>query len=378
MKPNVLLVDDEHEILMAYQRNLFKIFKVHVATSGLEALEVIRTEGPFAAVLSDYNMPGMNGIDFLSKVKDLSPDTTRIIITGYADVSVAISAVNNGKVFRFLTKPISMDNLITVMNAAVHQYKLINSEKELLDKTLKGSIKILIDLLSILQPEIFSRTNRYRILSRKIAEKLQNVNIWEAEMAGLLSEIGSLIMPTDILAKYSSSDEIDETEQTFISKIPSYSADILKNIPRLETIAEAISHSDLDFTPVKATDTNLSGEELPILSRILKIVKDYFKFHSETNNNNETYNLLLTNKRKYDPTVLRALVDIINSDKGPRKKVVYLRELRTGMVLAENLEGEGNLVLISKGKELSDVLIMKLGLISKRVEIKEPIFIYEQ
>jgi DNA-binding NtrC family response regulator len=95
-----LFVDDEIPILEGYRRILHREFDVCGANSGEDGLEVLRTTGPFAVVISDMRMPGMNGAEFLAKVRERAPDTARMLLTGYADLEAAIDAVNKGNIFR--------------------------------------------------------------------------------------------------------------------------------------------------------------------------------------------------------------------------------------------------------------------------------------
>jgi len=131
MNKKILFVDDEINVLHGYRRNLRSLFDVHIAQSGEEALKIISEQDDFAVIISDYRMPEMDGIELLHKVRDISPDTIRIILTGYADMQIAIEAINEGNIFRFLTKPISNDKLINTINDALEQYRLITTEKEL-------------------------------------------------------------------------------------------------------------------------------------------------------------------------------------------------------------------------------------------------------
>lgn len=137
MKPKILLVDDELNVLIAYQRNLRSRFDLSIAESGEAGLAVINESGPFAVIVSDYNMPIMNGIEFLRNVKNLAPDSIRIMLTGQADLQSAINAVNEGNVFRFLTKPCSHELLLNSLESAVEQYRLVTVEKVLLEKIKK-------------------------------------------------------------------------------------------------------------------------------------------------------------------------------------------------------------------------------------------------
>ncbi|HOQ49929.1 MAG TPA: response regulator, partial [Candidatus Kapabacteria bacterium] len=138
MNKKILFVDDEINVLHGYRRNLRSLFDVHIANSGSEALKIIAEQGDFAVIISDYRMPEMDGIELLHKVKEISPDTIpdtiRIILTGFADMQIAIEAINEGNIFRFLTKPLPTDKLINSINDALEQYRLITTEKELTRK----------------------------------------------------------------------------------------------------------------------------------------------------------------------------------------------------------------------------------------------------
>src|SRR5262249_1916023 len=143
MPETILLVDDEPNVLLGYQRLLRGEFDTETAVGAPLALKIIQARGPFAIVLSDMRMPEMDGIEFLTRVKALSPDTVRIMLTGYADVKTALSAVNDGNIFRFLTKPCSKETLASALAAGLAQYRLVTTEKELLEKTLAGSVALL-------------------------------------------------------------------------------------------------------------------------------------------------------------------------------------------------------------------------------------------
>ena len=134
MPEKILLVDDEPNVLRASERLLHNRFETDAAVGGIEALTAIRTKGPYAVVLSDMRMPQMDGLELLTRVKHLAPDTIRIMLTGYADVKTALTAVNEGNIFRFLTKPCDKQTLIAALTAGLTQYRLVTSEKDLLEK----------------------------------------------------------------------------------------------------------------------------------------------------------------------------------------------------------------------------------------------------
>jgi FixJ family two-component response regulator len=130
----VLFVDDEQGVLDGYQRLLRKEFNVSVSLGGEAGLAAIREDGPFAVVISDMRMPGMNGAEFLAQVREKAPESVRMLLTGYTDLSAAIDAVNEGNIFRFLTKPCEKEALVSAINIGLAEHDSITTEKELVRK----------------------------------------------------------------------------------------------------------------------------------------------------------------------------------------------------------------------------------------------------
>ena len=134
MSDKVLFVDDEPSILDGLRRALHDRFLVSSADGGEQGLAKLRTDGPFAVVVSDMQMPGMNGAEFLARASEMVPDTVRILLTGHADVNAAIDAVNQGNIFRFLTKPCEKPILLEVIRRGVALYHTTIDEKKRLKK----------------------------------------------------------------------------------------------------------------------------------------------------------------------------------------------------------------------------------------------------
>jgi DNA-binding NtrC family response regulator len=132
MSEKILFVDDNTIILSAFQLQLRKRYAVSVASSGQLGLDMMKQEGPFAVVISDMRMPQMDGFTFLKKAQEISPDSVLMMLTGNADQKTAIDAVNNDNVFRFITKPCQSELLISSIDAALKQSRLIHAEKKLL------------------------------------------------------------------------------------------------------------------------------------------------------------------------------------------------------------------------------------------------------
>lgn len=201
MNRKVLCVDDEENVLRAFERNLRRHFEIETAVGPVAGLSAIAQRGPYAVVISDLRMPEMNGIQFLSAVRKQSPDSVRLILSGNADLQAAIASVNEGSIFRFLTKPCPVDTLRTAIDGALKQHQLLIAERELLEHTLNGTVVMMTEVLSVVSPLAFSRTSRIRRYVRHMATQLELPNLWEFDLASMLSQIGCIAVPSDILEK---------------------------------------------------------------------------------------------------------------------------------------------------------------------------------
>ncbi|MET0089017.1 MAG: response regulator [Candidatus Thiodiazotropha sp.] len=113
----VLMVDDDRNLLDSFRRQFHKRLNIETATSGADGVQAVRDGGPFGLVVSDMMMPNMNGIEFLSRIRAIAPNTVRIMLTGNANLDVAINAVNDGNIYRFLNKPVETETLYnTIMD----------------------------------------------------------------------------------------------------------------------------------------------------------------------------------------------------------------------------------------------------------------------
>lgn len=362
MTPKILLVDDEEHILSGYKRNLRNHFDVHTAEGGKLGLASIQKDGPFAVVVSDFKMPEMNGNQFLSNVKEIAPDTVRMMLTGFADLSTTIDAVNEGNIFRLLTKPCSSEKLIATLKDGVRQYKLVTAEKELLDKTLKGTIKVLIDILATVNPAAFSRVSRFQKFIPSICNLLNIHDRWELEIATLLSQIGLVTMPPELLNKKYSGETLEPEQEEVFHSHPNVGKSLIANIPRLENIADAVGYQFNSFSPPETDNNNIKyGESLPLVSRILKVLNSFDTFVTAGNSLEEAYDKLKLTEKEFDPNVLIALdASIAGVYQNLRLFTQNVNDIEPGVVAAADIMDNSGQVLITKGAEITEMLKMKL------------------
>ncbi|MBE0582914.1 MAG: response regulator [Desulfofustis sp.] len=370
MTETILFVDDEVHILDSMRRQLRSRFSIETAASGQEALEKCKAIGPFAVIVSDMRMPGMDGVKLLSMVKELYPETVRMMLTGNADQETASEAVNKGQIFRFLTKPCPVSTLVPALALALRHYRLITAERELLNKTLGGSIKVLSDLLGYTSPTAFSSSTRIRPIVLTIGRALSVDNLWQLEVAALMSQIGCVTLPGEILAKRYAGQELSAAEQELYESHPQVGADLLQHIPRMDGVARIIRNQLKPFCQYDQNDTEHGEEDLG--AQILKVVFDHDVLLSRGVNHEQAVKHLAQRPEDYNPEVLVRLAQCKTSEQS-RLATLRVRDLTVGMIAEEHIEALNGTLLAPKGQEITWPVLQGLINFSRQSGVKEPI-----
>jgi response regulator RpfG family c-di-GMP phosphodiesterase len=358
--PAILLVDDEIAILDGLRRQLRKRFTVHTATSGEEGLELLAAH-PVSVVVSDMRMPQMDGATFLSRVRRGHPDVIRILLTGQADTQAAITAVNEGQIFRFLTKPCPPDVLLQEITSAVELNRLATAEKQLLATTLRRTVEALTTTLSLAQPAAFGRAVRVTRTVSEIAEALHIQEPWELEVTSMLAHLGCVTLPPNVLAKLDAGRPLTEDETDMVARVPETSRTLVASIPRLEDVADAIGRSPLRYDGLGSPLGAPKGDDLPLASRVLRVAVDFDSGISQRPSVQDTLAVMTTNAGAYDPEVLRALMRCHDSAQPQGDPVeIGVNCLEAGMVIFDDIHTAEDVLLISRGTVVTEALVVRL------------------
>ncbi|MBW9261239.1 MAG: response regulator [Candidatus Thiodiazotropha sp. (ex. Lucinisca nassula)] len=369
----VLMVDDDRNLLDSFRRQFRKRLNLETATSGADGVQAVRDGGPFALVVSDMQMPNMNGVEFLSKVRELSPNTVRIMLTGNANLDVAIDAVNDGNIFRFLNKPVETEVLYQTVIEGIKQYRLITNEKVLLNKTLKGAVDLLADVLSMVNPDAFSQSSRIKHHVRSIVRSLSLEDGWHYDLAGMLCQLGYVSLPDELIHKVMAGDELSKAETELYNSHPEMGSRLLKHIPRLETVAAMIEHQLDDIGKIEIQG-KLNNEQKAILGgQILKVAINYDKLLNTGNSEDTAIDYLRDNPEHFDP----ALVEILIQGSMNRKVEILnlpLDQLEPGMIVDQPIKTNAGALLLAKGQPLSQAMVFKLKVAYDREVLPETSF----
>lgn len=367
MVKRILFVDDDPRVLQAFERQFHRTYEIRTAIGPELGLAVLASDGPFATVVSDLRMPGMNGIEFLTRVRQASPDTVRVMLTGDADLSAAMSAVNEGKIFQFLTKPCPSDMLTRTLESALEQHRLITAERELLENTLRGSIGVLSEILGLVNPHAFSRAQRIRRYVQHMIETLNLPDRWQYELAAMLSQIGCVTVPPDTLEKLYKHQPLNSAEEAILSAQTQVGHNLLAKIPRLESVAQMVAKQATPWS-----ETTGAKDSVSTGAQLLKIASDC----DEQVMRGVAFGAALAQmaaNRDYCPDFVKALQKLQAEESKNETRWLNLLQLKPGMIVSAGIYSQTGLLLLAQGQEVTDSAIARLASFASLFGVIEPI-----
>jgi response regulator RpfG family c-di-GMP phosphodiesterase len=367
--PRILLVDDEPNLLDGLRRQLRRDFRVETAVGAAKGLFALGQEEPFEVIVSDYLMPGINGAQFLAAARKAAPTATRMLLTGHTSLSDAAGTVNEGQVYRMLLKPVDHDTMVTALRDCVAQHRLVVSERQLLEQTLKGSVRALTEVLSLASPAAFGRAIRMRRVASAILDHLELQgealedkapveDRWAVELAVQMAQLGVVSLPPAVSEKLDAGADLGPAEQAMVDQLPQIAEQLIAPIPRLAPVAEAIRSSGKGFDGSGTPDDGMSGERIPFGARLLRLVQDHDALIRQGSSPTVALATLRSYAGRYDPRLLDALAASAPAPGSVRG--VMLADLQCGMVLAAAASSRSDVLLVTAGQEITASLLTRL------------------
>jgi response regulator RpfG family c-di-GMP phosphodiesterase len=293
-------------------------------------------------------------------------------LTGNADLQSAIGAINRGQIFRFLTKPCSSDQLAGALTAGQAHYRLVTAERELLEQTLSGSIKVLCDVLSLVNPEAFGRSARVSRYVEAIASHLRVPELWPVKTAAMLSQIGCVILPETVLKKVYRGETLTDEEAQLYKQHPFVAADLVAKIPRMKLVGDIIRLQDKHYDGGEASDGRQARAQIPLEARILKVALDFDALESSGKTKMDAFDELKKRQGYYDAAVVEAVKAVFANDIKYEMHRIGVSELRLGMILGEDIRTHTDVLLASKGQEVNESIILRMQNFARTAGVREP------
>jgi response regulator RpfG family c-di-GMP phosphodiesterase len=367
----ILCVDDEPRIVDGLALQLRREYQVLAANGGNSALQVLKDKGAPAVIVSDMRMPGMDGATLLKHVKQLYPETTRILLTGETGRDAAIAAVNEGQIFRFLTKPCPPDQLRAAIEAGVAHHRLLVAEKVLLQETLIGCIKALVDILAITNAVAFGRATRVKRLATELAALLGVPNFWQLEAAAMLSQIGYISLPVELMEKLYYGKRLTPEERALADAAPAVAQKLLGHIPRLEPVMEILA-------ACLQTNNDLPDGLTRLGAHILSLVLEFDAQIAQGHSAESSVSALRAQSGRFDNKLLENLESLVGLGAGtPEVNEVMVGRLTPGMVFMNDLFTQVGTLLVPKGFEVTETFLERArnfgpGILQEKVRVMAP------
>jgi response regulator RpfG family c-di-GMP phosphodiesterase len=370
--PSILCVDDEPRVVDGLAVHLRRDYQVLVANGGNGALQILKDKGAPAVIVSDMRMPGMDGATLLKHVRQLYPETTRILLTGEPGREAAIAAVNEGQIFRFLTKPCPPDQLRSAIEAGVVHHRLLIAEKVLLQQTLIGCIKALVDILAITNPVAFGRSTRVKRLATELAASIGHAGFWQLEAAAMLSEIGYISLPIELVEKLYYGKRLTPEERVLADGAPAVAQKLLGRIPRLEPVMEILAAS-------RQSKLELADGLVKLGANILRLVLEYDAQIALGHGSKVALSFIRTQAGRFDNKLVESLESLVGLAGGtPEVKEVLVGRLTAGMVFMDDLYTQIGTLLVPKGFEVTETFLERArnfgpGILQEKVRVLAPV-----
>jgi response regulator RpfG family c-di-GMP phosphodiesterase len=276
-----------------------------------------------------------------------------------------------------LTKPCGAQVFLAAVQAAVEQHRLLTSEKELLEKTLRGSIKALTEILSLANPLAFGRAIRIKQHAAELVAALRISLSWQIEVAAMLSQIGCMALSASTNEKLYYGRPLGKEESETTKQLPTLAVQLLGSIPRLDAVRTILLAQECDFDGAAAPIGAPRGEAIPLGARVLRLVCDYDFLEAAKVDPVAAIATLRTQRNRYDPALLEALARVKTKAITEGVHSLALAAVRPGMFVAGDVTSTTGVLLVPRGHEVTSGLLQRLrncavGTVSEPIEVYVP------
>jgi putative two-component system response regulator len=374
-KSTILVVDDTPENIEILQGILSHDYTVKAAVKAESALKIIASGEGVDLILLDVMMPGTDGYALCTKLKaDLrTRDIPVIFVTSKSEVDDEAKGLRLGAV-DYITKPFHPSIIKARVKTHLQLHKTQEELQKLLKQTLSGSVKVMADVISLFDSELFDKASRLRAYMKKITETLNLRNAWQFDLAALLSQIGSVALPAETLAKARKREGLTPEEDASIRKIPEIGADLIKSIPNLEGVAQVIRSQLAPGSKIKLAPDLSAEDPLHLGAQLLNMTVQFDELVEAGQTPDEAWLQMRRETDKYDERLLEALKACIAlGSVKMNAHMLGVEDMREGMILDENVLTVTKLLVVKRGAELNGPMLARLRRMAQMSLLRMPL-----
>ncbi|MDT7043631.1 HD-GYP domain-containing protein [Candidatus Nitronereus thalassa] len=387
-------IDDDSDDLCWLEELLWEIPNIHVNFQGFRQLDAglaALKDNPGDVLFLDFRLGAKTGVEAFKDIQEIGYLNPVILLTGHGDERIAVQALKEGMADYLTKATLTAPTLQRTIFNALEKHRLrqqnieqklrmeaadrellrrIRSEKEVLEETLIGSLEAMTHVLSIMNPEVFNRSIRITRYATAIAKQLNLSVTWKLEVAALLSQIGFITFPPELLHNLARGRGLSHQETLLYHQYPSIGAEMIRKIPRMEKVADIIEYQE---DTLDETTDSIESKIVPFESRILKVAIDLDGLESTGHTKQQALDTLRQHAKKYDPAVLNALRALSSKTLPFKTKEVAMADLNPSMILAEDIRAKSGAIVLPKGQPVTFTMLTRLHNFSLFQPIREPI-----
>lgn len=377
-QPLVLVVDDNPTSIDLLRMTLAQDYRMKVATDGQRALKIAADPESPDLVLLDVIMPGMDGFEILRRLKaDPATKDIPVLMTTAANEPESEKLGFDLGCADYITKPFNPMLVQARVRTHVRERLLYKAEKELLEKTLKGSLAMLVEMLTILDPASFSMANRLGALAERLGHRMGMEDSWMLGIAAILSQIGRVTLPDPLKAKAGRRAAMTSAERELCDHVPEIGYRLIRNIPRLEEVAEVVLYSQKNVNGTGFPGEGPAGDAIPLGSRILRVAGDHLAAVSASKDPHLNLQTMMSCTGWYDLNVLMALKGLLEEGGTSSALPVQVRieDLKSGQVLHSPIMATDGRIFVQAGVILGAGHLERIRNLARAVELQQPILV---
>ncbi|MBI9078269.1 MAG: response regulator [Pseudodesulfovibrio sp.] len=364
MPAYILFVDDNDSAMTNLPKKFHAKFNLRYTSSYKKALAILKSDEQCGLLISELGLNNEDGITFLRTIRKFYPKTIRMVMTASTTFSDAFDALNSAQASRFIQKPCPADTLTKIIIHGMQLYEEALQKQQAMRKALLGSVNALVDILDLVNPEAMGFSKRIRNRVMKTGKALGIKRLWQLELAVMLSHIGCVALPSEIMEKMDQGKKLSPEEQQIFGMHPSIASNLLANIDQMSTVAEIISHQHDFLTP-----------DQPLESRIIKIALDLDRLERKGNTPLAILDKMRTKPKAYDPKVVETMAKLLANRNTKSVYQLNIEELKEGMIMAKDMINKDGVKLLLRGQPISKASLIRLKAFHIALGIIEPIHV---
>ncbi|MSR66716.1 MAG: hypothetical protein EXS24_05015 [Pedosphaera sp.] len=379
MGTRILLLDFQGGKLASLAHDLGPEREWVVAANPAEAAALLGQSPSFAAVVCNCDDSGTETIAFLTHAFECAPKTPRILLVSRARADLLFEAVNRDHVFAFVPEDSSPESFLHTIESAEKQHAASMAETELLEKTFSGSLQLLSEVLALVAPTQFGRSQKLREYIHLIGTEMKMKNLWELETAAMLAPLGYVTLPPLLLKKVNAGEELTSDEQQIVAKLPVTTSQLISHLPRLERVAEMIKFQNKNYNGSGFPSDVLLGDQIPMGARMLKVLNDLLDLEAKKKFKPTALTIMRDRFGIYDPVVLDVTHTclVVKAETADMAGVQLLScaDVKAGQLLMENAETKDGMIILSAGSRISKLALERFRNYAELGVLKEPMFV---